>query len=606
MHIFNCGQERAFPLTQGVAAPHQDGKSHRVTSENHCRNPRDEAHVRRICALRPEVETALGLFDHADSFSEPGAAFRAEVVEANVAWRRDLEAQAGESRDRLLDARVFSASLELYKFSDEEVALHKRDPDVVTPLAETLLLHLRGLLPAEPEHRFDSLSRRLKAVRPYLEKVRATSVIEASPELAIRAVDVIDGMPDLLRSIVDAVRTATSGADGSPRSLPASLQAQVEAGVDDASAALDDHRDWLTALPQQPAPPLGAERLDELLRLRGLDLTAGEVLDLGRSIAEEMRVEYARVLRTGFRGLSPVAALGAARKNAPLNLNEAMAWTRELVVKARTFIAENGSVPLPASDDDNSDERVHVDSMPAALATAGQACLYFPPQPYAPRQDALLLLREPLGPQQEALSELAVADLETFVATLTFPGRHTQAIWQNRGTTIARRGALFGTGPGPASTWGNDMVQGWGLIAAELMRELHFRHSAASRLLMVQHALTTALLAVVDVDLAIGRISPEQGAAFLVRRAGVRLPVARALVRSLLRAPTSGLSALVGKVRIEQLRREAHRRWRDAYSERRFHSLLLANGAVPLAYLFERLEDPPTYVTDVVTASMKI
>ena len=232
MHIFNCGQERAFPLTQGVAAPHQAGKSHRVTSENHCRNPRDEAHVRRICALRPEVETALGLFDHADSFSEPGAAFRAEVVEANVAWRRDLEAQAGESRDRLLDARVFSASLELYKFSDEEVALHKRDPDVVTPLAETLLLHLRGLLPAEPEHRFDSLSRRLKAVRPYLEKVRATSVIEASPELAIRAVDVIDGMPDLLRSIVDAVRTATSGADGSPRSLPASLQAQVEAGVD--------------------------------------------------------------------------------------------------------------------------------------------------------------------------------------------------------------------------------------------------------------------------------------------------------------------------------------------------------------------------------------
>ncbi|MDP2340223.1 MAG: DUF885 family protein [Deltaproteobacteria bacterium] len=579
-----------------------------MTSENHRRNPRDDAHVRRICALRPEVETALGLFDHAGEFSDPGPESKAAVVDANVAWRRDLETQATESRERLLDARVFSASLELYKFSDEEVALHKRDPDVVTPIAETLLLHLRGLLPAEPEHRFDSLSQRLKAIRPHLEKARATATIESSPELAIRARDVVDGMPDLLRAIVDAVRTPNGApaAGGSPaRPLPASLQAQVEAGVDDASSALEEHRDWLTGLPQTPPPPLGADRFDELLRLRGLDLTAGEVLDLGRSIAEEMRVEHARVLRRGFRGQAAESALATARKNAPLNLSEAIAWTRELVARARTFIAENGSVPVPSADADNADERVHVDAMPAPMAPAGQACIYVPPQPYAPRQDALLLLREPLGPQTEALKELAVADLESFVATLTFPGRHTQAVWQNRTTTIARRGALFGAGPGPSSTWGTDMVHGWGLVAAELMRELHFRHSPASRLLMVRHALTTALLAVVDVDLAIGRVTPEQASAFLVRRAQLRLPVARALVRSLLRAPTSGISGLVGKVRIEQLRREAHRRWRDGYSERRFHALLLVNGAVPLAYLFERLEEPPTYVTDVVTASFK-
>ena len=361
----------------------------------------------------------------------------------------------------------------------------------------------------------------------------------------------------------------------------------------------------MTALPQTPQPVLGAERFDELLRLRGLDLTAGEVLDLGRSIAEEMRVEHARVLRRGFRGQSAEGALASARKNAPLNLSEAIAWTRELASRARAFVAENGSVPLPAAHADNDDERIDVDAMPAALAPGGQACLYVPPQPFAPRQDALLLVREPLGPQHEALKELAVADLESYVATLAFPGRHTQAVWQNRTTTIARRGALFGAGPGPSSTWGSDMVHGWGLVAAEIMRELHFRHSPASRLLMVRHALTTALLAVVDVGLAIGRVTPEQASAFLVRRGAVRLPVARALVRSLVRAPTSGISGLVGKVRIEQLRREAHRRWRDGYSERRFHALLLVNGAVPLAYLFERLDEPPAYVTDVVTTPFK-
>jgi len=585
--------------------PSNPKQKKRMTTEGHRRNPRDDAHVRRICALRPDIETSLGLFEHAGELPDPSRDARAALLEANVAWRRDLEAQATESRERLLDARVFSASLELHRFADEEVALHKRDPDVLTPLAETLLLHLRGIQPAEPESRFDTLARRLRAVRPFLKGSRASAVdIQAAPELIVRARDVVDGMPELLRAVAEAARSPLGGEEAG-RTLPASLQGQIESAVDDASQALDAHRDWVVGLSPMAPEPLGAERFDELLRLRGLDLTGAEVLGLGRSIAEEMRVELSRVLRRGFKGQTPEAALANARKNVPLNLSEAIAWTRELVNQARTFVAENGAVPVLSSSADNSSERVHVDAMPGPLAPSGLPCIYLPPQPYAPRQDALLLLREPLGPQQEALKELAVADLEGFIANLTFPGRHTQAVWQNRTTTIARRGALFGGAPGPGTTWGSDMVQGWGLVAAELMRELHFRHSPASRLLMVRHALTMALLAVVDVDLAIGRCTPEEGSAFLVRRAALRLPVARALVRGLLRAPTSGLSALVGKVRIEQLRREAHRRWREGYSERRFHALLLVNGAVPLAYLFERLEEPPTYVTDVVTSSFK-
>jgi uncharacterized protein (DUF885 family) len=189
------------------------------------------------------------------------------------------------------------------------------------------------------------------------------------------------------------------------------------------------------------------------------------------------------------------------------------------------------------------------------------------------------------------------------VASLAYPGRHLQSVWTNLATTVARRGVPLGSFGTVAGTWGQDMVQGWAHSTEEMMRELQFRPSPASRLIMVRRALLTTLLGAVDVNLAIGRMTPEQAAAFLVRRAGIRLPVARAQVRTLLRAPTLGLSGLVGKVRIEQLRREAHRRWRDGYSEKRFHSLLLVSGPLPLAYLFERLQDPPTFVSDVPTAS---
>jgi uncharacterized protein (DUF885 family) len=571
-----------------------------VTIESHRRNVRDDAHVRRICGLRPELEATLGLVEtHAATF-DTSLENKVATVEANVAWRRDLEAQATESRERLLDARVFAASLELFRYVDEELALWRSDPDVVTPIAETLLLRLRGLLPAEPEQRFDAIATRLSAVPQALEQARATgqrTLTAVRPELTVRARDVIDGMPELLRAITDAAAAPTP----SGRHLPPSLQASIQTAVTTAAGALDAHGEWLVSLPSAPPPLPGVTRFDEVLRLRGLDLTAHEVLDLGRTVAEGLRVEMQRVMRRAYKGMTAEGAVAAARKSVPHSLSEAIAWMRELVEQSRRFVHEQGHIPVPSPTADNQSERLHIDVMPAAFAPAGQAAVYLPPQPYAPRQDALLLVREPLGPQQEALRELSVADLETVVASLGFPGRHVQSVWQNRTTSIARRGALLGSVAGPASVWGQDMVAGWSLVAAEFMREQNFRHSPASRLMMLHHGFVAAVTAIVDVNLALGRASAESAAAFLVRRAGIRLPVARSIVRGLLARPTSGVSGLVGKVRIEQLRREAHRRWRDGYSDRRFFSLLMANGPVPLAYLFERLDEAPAAISDVDT-----
>jgi uncharacterized protein (DUF885 family) len=564
--------------------------------------------------LRPELGAALGLVEHAAALSAPGPETRAAVLAENLAWRSELEVEAADSKERLLDARVFSASLELQRFLDEDIGAWRHDPDDVGPVADALLLQLRGPVPDRAEERFAAIEARLRGLRAWLSATRTVATgsgaFAPSTELTIRARDVLDGMPDLLRAIADGARAVGApGADGtaSPDApLPSTLVAALEAAVDDASGALDDHRDWLTALSTSSYEPVGVARYDEILRLRGLDLTASEVLDLGRSVAEEMLVETGRLVRRHFKDQTVDGALSAARKNVPFTLFEAAEWTRQLVEQARAFIADSGVIPMPSAGSSvDGDERLLVDAMPATLAPLGQSAVYLAPPPYAARQHGLLLLREPLGPQSEALKELSVADLESIVAALGLPGRHAQAYWQNRATSLARRGALFGIAAGGASStaWGLDMVHGWGLVSAELMRELAFRQSPASKLLTVRQTLVAALVAVVDVDVALGRMTPEEAAGFLVRRASMRLPVARALVRTLLKAPTTGLSALVGKVRIEQLRREAHKRWRGGYTDKRFHALLLTNGAIPLAYLFERLDEPPAYVTDVVTGS---
>lgn len=553
---------------------------------------RDVPHLARLFALRPEIETVLGGTTHAGELGDGSAEARAQLVETLVSWRKDLEGQMAESRERTLDARVLAASLELFRFGEEELGLKGVDPDVATPLCETLLYHLRGHCESEAG-RFESMAARLRAVPRWLESQRA-GVTVPSAELLARARDVLDGLPDLLRAIVDAARVAAaSGA------VATALHHEVAAAAEVASAGADAQRRWLGELDATPHVPLGHKALDQIMHLRGLDLTAVEVLDIARSIAEELRVEQARVIRRGYRGRTVDEAVVAARSaNKPHSLGEAMAWLTDLTLASRQFLAGAG-LPQPVTTDD----RVCVDVMPALLAPSGWPALLMPAQPCAPRQESLLLLREPLGPQTEAMLEISVPDLEGVCASLAYPGRHLQVVWANIATSFARRGVPLGTCSTIASTWGLDMVNGWALTSEELMREAQFRSSASSRLIMIRRALLQTLLAAVDVCLAIGRFQPEQAAAFLVRRAGVRLPQARALVRGMLRSPSSGLSALVGKVRIEQLRREARRRWRDGYSEKRFNTLMLANGPIPLAYLFERLNDPPAFVTDVPTAN---
>ena len=555
-------------------------------------DPRDEPHLEKLCALRPEIDTVLGGTRHAGALSEASPEHRAQVLETLVGWRKDLEGQMAESRERTLDARVLAASLELLRFSAEEVGQQRHDPDIASPLCETLLYHLRGHAESETA-RFETLAARLRAVPRWFTSHRAV-VTRPSAELLVRARDVVDGLPDLLRAIVDAARGASA-----QQTLSPTLHHEVAAAAEVAGAAAEEQRLWLIGLDAAPHTPIGLKALDQIMHLRGLDLTAAEVLDISRSIAEELRVEQARVIRRGYRGRKPDEAVGAARAaNKPHSLGEAMVWLGDLNESSRQYLASSGLPQLPTEH-----ERVVVDVMPTVLAPSGWQAVLMPPQPRAERQESLLLLREPLGPQAEAMFEISVPDLEGVAASLGYPGRHLQAVWAHLATTYARRGVPMGPHNPVAGTWGLDMVNGWALTSEELMREAKFRSSASSRLIMIRRATLHTLLATVDVCLSIGRLAPEAAAAFLVRRAGVRLPQARALVRGLLRAPTAGLSALVGKVRIEQLRREARRRWRDGFSEKRFNSFLLANGPIPLAYLFERLNDPPTFVNDVPTAS---
>ena len=573
--------------------PVDPAKTERVPPDGAATSGADAEHVATLVALRPEVAPLVGTAAHGRALPDPDPAARAAVVDALVAWRKALEQRTDDAdAERRLDARVFAASVELFRFAEQKLALHEKDPDVAGPVFQLLLeQHRRG---ASTEDGAAALAARLAAVPAYLSGARG-AVKQPDALLLERAREVCQGGAALAKQILDDAKARAAAG-----SLPASLAEDLQTGARKAAAALDEQKRWLDALAPVAAPPIGRDALDEIMRLRGLDLTSAEVLDLGKSIAEELRIEERRLGRRAFKGRSAAEALAAARSTAPVSQPECMAWLQELVDQSRPFLQETGAVPLMEGDDG-----VVVETPPHGLFVDGDKARLLPLRAGAAAgaRRSLLLVDDP---RDRGFGELSVADLEALAAREAYPGRHLMAATATKSCTPARRGAPTGFLAGVASTWGEDMNAGWTLYACELMRELQFRDSPASKLVAVREELGDALLAVVDVCLGIGRFGPDEAVDFLVRRGGFARGAARARVRAMRRTPTAAVSGLVGKVRIEQLRREARKRWRQAYSDKRFHGLLLRSGPIPLAYLFEMLDHAQVYAADGKTEDITV
>jgi uncharacterized protein (DUF885 family) len=296
----------------------------------------------------------------------------------------------------------------------------------------------------------------------------------------------------------------------------------------------------------------------------------------------ELRMEERRLCTNAFEGIKPAEALARARAQAPLHLEEALAWSRELAQQARGFLEESELFPLP------SDEMVVVERTPEAFAPLIPLAAFFPAPKFAPLQRGTYVVTD--NEMDGLLHELSVPDLETLVVHEAYPGRHLQVVWANTATTVPRGGVPLGFCGGVGHAWAAESSAGWAHHCEELTREIGFRDSPSGRLLMIRHAMLRAVRVLVDVGLATGRLTFEQSVTMLLEHARVSQESATAEARRTLRRPTYPLSYFVGKRMIEGLRRQANVRWRPHYTDRAFHEFLLYSGELPLAFLQDEMD----------------
>ena len=132
--------------------------------------------------------------------------------------------------------------------------------------------------------------------------------------------------------------------------------------------------------------------------------------------------------------------------------------------------------------------------------------------------------------------------------------------------------------------------EGWALYAETLGFQLGLYKNPASRYGHLQDQMLRACRLVVDTGLHSGGWTPLRAADYMTEHGGMERGFIESEIDRYLSDPGQALGYMIGQLKIIELRDRARARLGDRFDIRRFHMVLLDQGAVPLPVL-ERLVD---------------
>jgi uncharacterized protein (DUF885 family) len=172
-------------------------------------------------------------------------------------------------------------------------------------------------------------------------------------------------------------------------------------------------------------------------------------------------------------------------------------------------------------------------------------------------------------------------EAETLTAHEAVPGHHLQIAraLELRGLPEFRRNGFF-----------TAYIEGWALYAETLGFELGLYSDPYNRFGHLQWQAFRAARLVVDTGLHAFGWSRQRAIDYMVERTGVAREFVVSEVDRYLSNPGQALAYMIGKLKFDELRARARAKLGNKFDLRRFHNMLLDQGALPLDVL-DRLAD---------------
>ncbi len=547
----------------------------------------------------PQLATRLGIKvggDHWNDLSDKAAADQLEWRRASVA-----RMQAQFDRARLSDegkvnydiwtleaeraALAHANRLHTPPFYSSLRAVHAQLPDFLInahSVADAIdlksyIARLRGL-PAVLDTAIER-SRLSDAAGIRTPRFQIESVIAGSEKLISGAP--FDPGPDTALWIdVQAKTEALISAGRLPRSEADALLADARAAILDLKPAYERVIGWARAnLPTAPSGRLGAVSLpdgaayyaNELKLNTTTDLRAEQIHAIGlKEVARIEAEQDALAQKAGFNDRNAFYEERARLFPPRLFDDDSRA---ELLTRANAFVARTRTLlepffaTLPAYP-------IEVVREPAFSEVPGGPAHASPPSPDGSRPGRTYM--HLIGNTQDP------AALYTLMCHEAVPGHNMHfdiLVRQSDGPRFR------------ATTLYVAYIEGWGLYAETLCREMSALPDIAAEFMGLDAQLFRAARLVVDTGIHALGWTEDKAVAYLSTVARQTPERSRAEVRRYITLPGQATSYQIGMLTIVEQRRRAEAALGDRFDIRSFHDLLIASGPQPLSILERRVDD---------------
>jgi uncharacterized protein (DUF885 family) len=511
----------------------------------------------------PVMASSHGLTEFDGRLDDLSAAAFQARRQRSAAWRdrfravSDASLRPDERIDRdlvvsILTGRAVMAQWEAWR----------RQPEVyVGPGLQGVFGLFLHRLRAEPALVRDAVSR-LRAIPEALEHGRRNLAPElVAPVFVDRAIGQARAGARYVRALLPA--------EAREPELRAAL---AEAGAV-AAVAFDGFASFLEELRERATGgfALGESRYSRLLRDKELiPLDAGALRERGRAEYERLSAELRELSRRVTGSSDWAAVLIDLNRDHPESPEAMRQAYREWTERARTFLVERQLVTLPEG------EECLVEPSPPFQRPVLAVASYASPPAFSPSRRGHFFV--PFPPDGASLQEVrqrlennSHAGIPTTAVHEAYPGHHWHLVTMKANPSPVR--LTFRT---------PYFSEGWALYAEHMLREQGFFTDPRHELYQVEAMLFRAARIIVDTSLHSGEMTLDEAQRFMMERANLTEPTARAEVARYAAWPTQASSYLVGCLEILEIRtRYLARTGGGAAALRHFHDRLAGSGGLP-------------------------
>jgi hypothetical protein len=340
------------------------------------------------------------------------------------------------------------------------------------------------------------------------------------------------------------------------------------------AAQLRSYSDWVktTVLPRaRKEHTLPRELYADRLKNTGVDLEPEQAISMGAFAFTEIRDETARLAARIARERNLASAdyrdvIRELKRN-PVQRDRILVLYRDRLKAIEEIVARERIISLPQRA---ASIRLASEAESAAVA----APFMNPPRLVGNRGEVgefVLPLQNPNAKSSDPVDDFtAEAAAWTLTAHEARPGHELQfAAMVEGGVSLARAAFAFNS----------TNAEGWGLYAESLMIPYF---PLEGQLFSLQLRLLRAARAFLDPMVNLGRMTPDEAKAFLMREVALSEPFAQQEAdRYAFRMPGQAVSYFYGYTRLRELRLKAELALGPRFEQRKFHDFVIAQGLLP-------------------------